>query len=294
MTAAAAVRPGTNLWWRHWKRRMVEELDLSATEAHTLEMLVDRASGEGVVRLGVPLMAAQLRLKSESQVHKRLGALTRHGLLSTRQLGPGRIARRQLCAVPVPPAPEQVQLSLFDGEPAAAEAPEPAAAVFPVAPWSVVTVEACPRIDAPKPSHQCEAAVEVAVETTEGSARCAPDPASDPPLKVSMVLQPRLDDVLGVLGTAPGLVIEPMAVNSALAAHPESAGHDHLRAAFTVASWAFEGGLRHSAANRLLLSALRPQTRPAAAAGGGRGHEGRARRAPAVPAVVTGGYMRED
>ncbi len=269
---------------------MIEELRLPSPEAHLLTVLVDRVTPAGVVRLGVPLLARQLGGISESQVHRRLRKLSGYGIMRTRQQGRGRIALRELIAVPEP-----VQLSLFDaaGEPTVAAPPAPARAADDapvVVPWPAPAVKPCSRVDAPKPSHQREAAVEQEERTTEGSARCAPDPTSDPP---RMVLQPRLDDVLGVLATAPGLAIEPMAVNSALAAHPESAGNDHLSAAFTVASWAFEGGLRHSAANRLLLSALRPQTRPPAAAGG-RGHEGRARRAPAVPAVVTGGYMRED
>jgi hypothetical protein len=211
-------------------------------------------------------MARQLVL-GESQVYRWIAELKKRGLLATVQQGPGRIAVRRLLAVPEP-----VQLSLFDQLEAPVPAPaaaggaardaKPAAA--PVAPW--------PRMDATLPSHQREAAVDGQFKQA-GGARCARKPAPK-----AGVLEQHLDEVLEVLDAAPGLFVEPMAVNSALSACPERSGYDHLAAAHVVASYAHEGGLHVSAANRLLLAVLRKQTRAAPKA---RWHAGRRR--PAAP-----------
>lgn len=64
----------------------------------------------------------------------------------------------------------------------------------------------------------------------------------------------QLPDVLAILRAAPDLDVEDLAVNSALMARQDL---DALELARVVASWAHEGGLRNSSANRLLLSAAR-------------------------------------
>lgn len=119
-------------------------------------------------------------------------------------------------------------------------------------------------------------------EETEEGTRAARAATTDQPVQEkSRALQEHLDEVLAIVEAAPGLLVEPLAVDSALAAYPEPAGHDHLRAAHTVASWAFEAdGVRVGTANRLLMAALRKQTLPAraAAAGPPRPHDGRRRR----------------
>jgi hypothetical protein len=278
--AAAAAVPGSGLEWRQWARRMIEELRLPSPLAHLLTVLVDRANAGGTVELGVPLMARQLGGLSESQVHRRLRALERdYGLLRTRQRGRGRIALRELVAAPAP-----AQLSLFDqatDEPVAAPvaASTPAARVVPAPPWPAPAV-ASSRISASKPSHQCEAAVEGQfVEDDPRAARAPHHTFNDP----EGVLAPRLGEVLAILEPAIGPIVEPMAVQSALAAFPEDRGHDHLQAAHIVASYAFDtSGAR--APISLLRQVLRNQLQaPKGPAGGGRWHGGRRR--PAPPAM---------
>lgn len=73
-------------------------------------------------------------------------------------------------------------------------------------------------------------------------------------------LQPHLRRVLEVLEDAPELVVSDAAVNSALAAHPEPR-YDHMRAAHTVAAWAYEDGLAAGVASFLLKKAFEHQDR---------------------------------
>ncbi len=196
MTAIAAAVPCTGLEWRQWARNQIEALRLPSPEAHLLTVLTDRASAAGTIRLGVPLLARQLGGISESQVHRRMQALARRGLLRTRQQGRGRIALRELVAVPEP-----AQLSLFDaaGVPTAAPAvpaPVARAARPPMAPWPAPSGESCPRIDASLPSHQCEAAVVGQFEEEDARAARAPHLDIDDP---KGVLAPRLSEVLEII-----------------------------------------------------------------------------------------------
>lgn len=274
MTALSAQVPATGLEWRQWVRGRIEDLGLCCGEANMLRLLGDRASSAGVVRMGVPLMARQLAL-SEARVYWWLARLRERGLLVSSQQGPGRVAVRRLVAVAEPE-----QLSLFDEPAARAAMPVPDPAV--VAPW--------PLADATLPSRQREAAV--VGQLKEEGARDARDPD-----RTSLALEEHLEAVLEVLDAAPELFVEAMAVNSALAAHPERAGHDHLRAAHIVASWAHEGGLHVTAANRLLLTVLRKQSLPATARaagrGGGRWHGGRRRASAPVTAEVAEEFERQ-
>lgn len=66
-------------------------------------------------------------------------------------------------------------------------------------------------------------------------------------------LHPQLADVLEVLNSAPGLVVEDYAVHLAMLSRP---ARDALPAARLVAAWAHEGGLRITSASRLLFSAF--------------------------------------
>lgn len=289
-----AVVPCSGLEWRQLVREQIEAHGLSGPEAHLLTVLGDRASRWGTIELGVPLLARQQRV-SESQVHRRLAALTRRGLLRTRQRGRGRIALRELVA-----APEPEQLSLFDDQPgmaaAAAAAPARVEEPAPVAPWSAPTAasgEPCPRTDAPKPSHQREAAVGGQRINGGENARCAREPQPDHVVEEDGPLQPRLPEVLAILDASPGLLVEPLAVDSALAGFPERHGHDHLQAAYVVQSWAREGGMRSGAANRLLMAALRQQREMALRSSTPRPrHDGRSRRMTTVTEPAR--YMRED
>ena len=271
MTAIAAAVPGTGLEWRQWARRMIEELALPSPLAHLLTVLVDRATAAGTVELGVPLLARQLGGLSEAQVHRRLRALERRGLMRTRQRGRGRIALRELTAVPEP-----AQLSLFDAAGIPSEPASMAAPAAPVAPWPAPTGSpASSRIDAAKPSHQCEAAVEGQFEEEETRAARAVAPENDP----KGALAPKLDEVLEILEPAVGPIIEPLAFNSALAAFPEARGHDHVQAAHIVASYGYDAsGARSpvSLLRQVLRNQLQPQRRSSS------WHGGRRRPAPAM------------
>jgi len=68
-----------------------------------------------------------------------------------------------------------------------------------------------------------------------------------------------LSRVLEILATAPALFVEELSVNAILQGHPQRDGYDHERAAWTVTSWAHEGGLSMSSAPRLLQRALLKQ-----------------------------------
>lgn len=240
--------PCSGLEWRQWAREQVERLELSAGEANVLRLLADRANARGAVTLGIAIFVRQLRL-SESQVYRLLQKLTDRRLLQTTPRGRGRVPLRELVAEPT-----EKQLSLFDDPPAdvsAAAGSPPLRAAADTGVRPAPPAQPCPRIDARMPSHQCDPAVEGAAATapTEEGAR---ERAQAPP----PALSPSLPAVLAILEQADGLHVVDAAVNAALSAY---ADFDHERAAWTVVSWAQEGGLAHSAANRLLMSALRKQ-----------------------------------
>lgn len=254
---AAGAVPSSGLEWRQWCRAMIETLGLSAGEANVLRLLTDRAGASGAVRLGVPLMARQLVL-SEAQVYRWLARLGERGLLCTRQQGRGRVAVRELVAVPEP-----MQLSLFDAPIETAPAAPPVTASTPTSPWAAATpVAACPRMDASLPSHQRDPAVEgqPTTETGQETARETSDDLS-PITGRPVVLAADLDEVLTILSGAPQLAIEPLMVNGTLLAYP---GRDHRRAALYVAEKALDGPSGHtSVAHARLAGALREQDREA-------------------------------
>lgn len=270
MTATCAVGvpavPSSGLEWRQWCRQMIEELGLCSQEANVLRLLTDRASAAGRVRLGVPLIARQLVL-SESQAYRWLARLGERGLLRTRQQGKGRVAVRELVAVPGP-----VQLSLFDA-PIVAEPAPPEPAEMPSSPWSASAGgEPCPRTDASLPSHQREAAVGGQLRTKEV---CEDAPASSPS---PMVLSPSLDAVLEILGEAgENAYVEAAHVDLVLRTFPHA---NHVEAARYVLLQLLQPDCRCRTASLLLHTALKRDDRQRRSMLPGAPHGGRRRAAP--------------
>jgi hypothetical protein len=253
-----------------WARETVPARGLSRGQAQVLKELASRADRDGCCYPSVRAIAQGVVL-SERHTKRLLGELTELGLVLSHHRGRGRSAHRQLCPhAPLPVVGGQLSFDdLLAQSVPAAYGPAAAKEGF-IPPSPVVGVPlACFGVPSDGPQ-------KYQTEEKEGAAAR------------EHVLEEHLHDVLAVLEGAPGLVVEPMSVNSALAAYPQAAGHDHLRAAHTVASYAFEGGLRVPAANRLLLAELRKQTKPVAGSptttsrgGGERWHEGRRRPVPA-------------
>lgn len=273
--AGVAAVPSSGLEWRQWVRWIVEELGLSSGEANMLRLLADRASGAGRVRLGVPLIARQLVL-SESQAYRLLSRLADRGLLHTRQQGKGRVAVRELVAVPEP-----VQLSLFDQPDVVGPAPVEAAEV-PASPWApapVVVGEACPRIDASMPSHQREAAV---VGQPTAKDVCENAPAHEPR---PAVLSPSLQTVLEILEQAgENAYVEAAHIDIVLRSFPHA---DHLEAARYVLLQLLQPDCRCRTASLLLHTQLKRNDRERRTPLPGAPHGGRRRVAPPQPAKVS-------
>lgn len=106
-------------------------------------------------------------------------------------------------------------------------------------------------------------------------------PTPEPVSGVSL-LAPRFDEVLAILsGAKPDeVLIDDRAILSALEAHPESAGYDHLKAAHRVVAWVHDplGGPSTASAPRLLWSVLDKQAAEARAASDSAAGAPRARR----------------
>jgi nucleoid-associated protein YgaU len=108
------------------------------------------------------------------------------------------------------------------------------------------------------------------------------------------VLAPRFDEVLAILGAAkPEILIDDRAILSALEAHPEANGYDHLKAAHRVVAWVHDpcGGPEVASAPRLLWSVLDKQAAEARGERGERPAAPRARR-PDRPAKPWEGALR--
>lgn len=263
---------------------------LPRAERAVLTALGQRANRRGRCWPSVGLIAEDAGY-SVSAAKRALAGLEAKQLIRSRRRG-CQSAIRQLCLdapMPAPPCPCGTQ-PLFDMhlQPAASELvetfvlPAPAAPLAPVE-VSSSAVEVSP--DPPRSTHQKEG--DTKVNAHEHLAEDLPAPA--------VVLEAKLDDVLAVLQTAPGVVIERYAVHAALAAHPEAAGHDHTAAAWAVARRAHERNLRSQVASTALWWALVEQTQGQRGRGGassGYGHENRARRAPAAPGVKR--FTRQD
>lgn len=74
-------------------------------------------------------------------------------------------------------------------------------------------------------------------------------------------LHPQLQDVLALLAAVPGLVVEPMQVNSAISSRSDV---DAIEAAHIAATWAADPTWHQRQAGRLLLLVYRDMARKAA------------------------------
>lgn len=280
MTAAGESTGSFN--YERWSRDAAAQRRLKRAPAAVLHKLGSRADRRGSCHPSIQRLADDTRY-SIPTVKRALADLERLKLIQSRQRG-RRSAIRQLCPdapLPAPPCPCGT-MPLFDADlapvviatPAPVQPPASAPLVDPASTVSPAAFEVSPM--SPRSTQG---------EGTEGGTRAARAAAIEQPVQEQpRALQEHLAQVLAIVNTAPGLLIEPLAVDSALAAYPEAAGHDHLRAAHTVASWAFEAdGVRVGTANRLLMAALRKQTLPAhAGAAPAPRHDGRRRREPQV------------
>lgn len=281
-------QPSTSLEYVRWSREVVPQLvrqrSLTPQQGRMVKELATYADKRGSCFTSPAKLGEGLGV-GERQAERILAGLGRIGMVQTTRRGRGRLAERRLCPDATPPA-RFAQLTfddLLDGTIPPAPAARHAAHAEPPRPAADPTSCASDptSMDVGQKDHQ-----EGTAAAEDARERAATD--QQPPLKPG-VLAPRLDDVLGILTAAPGLVVEPLAVNSALAAYPEADGHDHVQAAHIVASYAHEGGLGCPVANLLLLCELRKQVRSKP---GGRWHNGRRRGAPAVDAVVEATFDR--
>jgi len=283
--------PSTSLDFVRLAREQAAARRLTRGQAQVLNLLASYANRRGECYPSITVLAERAML-SARHTERLLGELGRLGLVQSSRRGRGCSARRRLCLdapMPAPPCPCGTQ-PLFDAM-LTPSFDEPAPVAAPVE----ATVSDPPPVASEPPSDGGQKEQQEG-ETTEGSARSAPSISDSSDQAVSRAVQSRLETVLGILDASHGLLVEPFAVNAALAAYPEASGHDHEQAAYIVQSWSLEqGGMRSESANRLLMAALRRQTRPATDRGiNGPRHTTRVRRAPAAMAPVTGGYMRQD
>jgi hypothetical protein len=288
----------TSLEYMRWARdvmpRLVAERALSRSEGLMLKELASRADRRGgcfasaaTLGQGIGVGGRQAERLLNGLRAKKLVTVTPRGRGCTRTLQPsavpdlltGQLSFDDLLAGTIPEPVQQ------------ATAPEPMLAVACAVP---------PTSAAVPPTSGCRTK-EMKVSVEEGDARCARYASASRPglaslgvdVQPSQVLETHLTAVLQALATAPNLLLEPMNVNAALAAHPEAKGHDHLCAALTLVSLAL-GEQRATLAHPRLLGILQRQTRGPASTGRSwaAGHEGRARRA--APTAVLTAYDRED
>lgn len=250
-----------------WAREEIPARGLDRSEAQVLQALASWAGRDGCCCPGVERIA-EVSVLSSRQTHRALRCLEQRRMVCTTRRGRGRSARRRLL-VEAPVEHEQLALDFT-----ATRVDDHSAAVSDV-----------PLATSDVPSGGTQKEQTEGADNSGGSGREEPE----------MVLSPALSAVLEVLEAAPGLMVEPMAVDSALRAFPAG---EHVEAAHVVASYAHEGGLRVPAANRLLLAELRKQ-RDRRLAAAGRPHSGRRRRRPAsgpleAPEVTAERHARQD
>lgn len=274
--------PSTAKEWAWWARDVEPLLRrhgaLTKPQGRMLKAIAVRADRRGSCTASAARLGEDIGV-GERQAERLLAGLRRVGLVDTARGARG--ARRRLCPGVVPGLMTG-QMSFDDLLADTTPAPAPASSV-PVAPAvprsvapPVVPAAPDPTFSGSDPTSGCRAKVN---KELQEEARPREDARRS-------VLQPRLDDVVEILEGSPGLVVDPLAVNSALAAYPEARGHDHLRAAHTVASRAFEGVWHSRSANGVLMGVLREQSSRSVSQPG-RWHGGRRRCEPPMsPAMV--------
>jgi len=252
-----------------WAREEIPARGLDRSEAQVLQALASWAGRDGCCCPGVERIA-EVSVLSSRQTHRALRCLEQRQMVCTTRRGRGRSARRRLL-VEAPVEHEQLAL---DFTATRVDSHSPAVSDVPLA-----------TSDVPSGGTQ--------KEQTEGADNSGGHEREE--ARVLSPLSPALSAVLEVLEAAPGLMVEPMAVDSALRAFPAG---EHVEAAHVVASYAHEGGLRVPAANRLLLAELRKQ-RDRRLVAASRPHQGRRRRRPAsgpleAPEVTAERHARQD
>lgn len=263
--------PVSSLDYARWAREQVAARGLTRGQAQMLTLLASYADRRGECYPSVDALAERAVL-SARHTERLLGELGQLGLIESSRRGRGSARRRLRPDAPLPasPCPRGTQ-PLFD----AMHTP-----VFdePTAESNAAVVSDPPSATSEPPSGwRTEGS---AVREEETRAARADAPMNDP----KKALAPRLDEVLEILEPAIGPIIEPLAVNSALASFPEARGHDHVQAAHIVASYGFDTTGARSPIS-LLRHVLRNQLQPARPSGAW--HGGRRRPAsPVSPAMV--------
>jgi hypothetical protein len=278
--------PSTSIEWVRWGRdvmpRLVSQRAISRGEGLMLKELCSRSDRCGGCFASARTLGEGIGV-GERQAERLLDGLRSKRLVSSARRGRGCIRTLQPDAVPDLLTGQLSFDDLLDGL-----IPEPVQQALPAEPQPASVPAAPPTSSSGLPTSGCREKEEKFAGGGDARSASTPD-------RTSEVLEEHLVEVLAILEAAPGLFVEPLAVNSALAAHPERVGYDHLAAAHVVASYAHEGGLHITAANRLLLAVLRKQPRPAkpGAAPGARWHGGRRRTAPPVTPEVAQEFERQ-
>jgi hypothetical protein len=291
--------PSTSIEYVRWARdvmpRLVSDRALTRGEGLMLKELASRADRCGGCFASPATLGAGIGVGGR-QAQRLLGGLRDKKLVHVAARGRGCVRTLQPAVVPDLLSGQLSFDDLLDGT---LPAPVQHAAVSPEPGPVRAAGAARPMTSVSGPATSGCRTKEVKEELLEeGGARCARDCRPDlrelgVPERRAVALEPRLTAVLTALSSAPNLLVEPLNVNAALAAHPEVKGHDHLCAALTLVSLAL-GETRSTVAHARLLGVLQKQRAGAPAlsrASGRPPHEGRARRAAASPAVS---YMRED
>jgi hypothetical protein len=255
---------------RVWNLSDGEARMLTAVAAHVNEAGECRASNERLAVLADRHVDTARRLLRRL---KRLGLITtvhRHGKTTVRQLCTDRHPAEQL----------ELQLGALEaggGSPASQGRQRPGTSV---------------RVGAQAPGHPGRSGAHQKELEGLRSGESAREPAPDQ--GDASVLVPRFDEVVSILAAAkPEILIDDRAILSALEAHPEASGYDHVKAAHRVVAWVHDpcGGPEVASAPRLLWSVLDKQAAEARSERGERSGAPRTRR-PDRPAKPWEGALR--
>jgi hypothetical protein len=218
-------------------------------EARMLAAIASHANEHGECTASTARLAV-LADRHPDTARKLIRRLKRIGLITSVNRH-GRTALRTLCTDRLPV--EQMELDLER-----LEAEQPQTTQGRPRPGTRV------RVGHPRPgdpgspaTHQKE--LEGLKSGEERARDHAPAPEQAPSLPL---LAPRFDEVLAILTAArPEILIDDRAILSALEAHPEDSGYDHVKAAHRVVAWVHDpcGGPASASAPRLLWSVLDKQ-----------------------------------
>lgn len=237
-------------------------------EARMLAAIASHANEHGECTASTARLAV-LADRHPDTARKLIRRLKRLGLITSVNRH-GRTALRTLCTDRLPV--EQMELGLER-----LEAEQPETTLGRGRPGTRV------RVGHPRPgdpgspaTHQKELEGLRSGENAREHAPTLEEPSPSLPL-----LAPRFDEVLAILAAAkPEILVDDRAILSALEAHPETSGYDHVKAAHRVVAWVHDpcGGPEVASAPRLLWSVLDKQASEARAERGERTAAPRARR----------------